>query len=245
MIVFIFKKSMNTINMEQFLKNTKLTLNELGKIKLPNVKHIKLDIGLSYNAPHSFEWLKKEDSLLVFGFEPNPKSLSYIENIAGKSYLLNYLNSSLFVIPCALGLENTTVKLYSTSNDVGCSSLFEPISLPVDSKFEVPCYTLKSFFDIFPFEQYPIIEYIKVDAQGSDLDIIKGGGEYIKEHVVIITMEADGEYYHNTKNSESDIESYMISIGFERIKSDYVRDPTYVNTFYKDLAKDIYFEQFT
>jgi len=36
--------------------------------------HVKLDIGLSYNAPQSQSWLSKEPNLMVFGFEPNPES---------------------------------------------------------------------------------------------------------------------------------------------------------------------------
>ena len=53
------------------------------RIYIPNnIKKVKLDIGLSINAPHSYQWLKQEpDDLLVFGFEPNPESVSSIKDI--------------------------------------------------------------------------------------------------------------------------------------------------------------------
>lgn len=40
--------------------------------------HIKIDIGLSYNAPQSQDWLTKEPNLMVFGFEPNPDVIDSI-----------------------------------------------------------------------------------------------------------------------------------------------------------------------
>lgn len=50
-----------------------------GKIEIPNhIKHIKLDIGLSYSAPMSQYWLSHEKDLLVFGFEPNPACVESI-----------------------------------------------------------------------------------------------------------------------------------------------------------------------
>jgi hypothetical protein len=55
---------------------------------------------------------------------------------------------------------------------------------------KVPVYSLKHFFDIFPWDKYEYIEFIKIDTQGSDLDVVKGAGEYIKK-VVYITIEAE------------------------------------------------------
>ena len=44
-----------------------------GKISIPeNIKHVKLDIGLSYSAPMSQYWLSHEEDLIVFGFRAPP-----------------------------------------------------------------------------------------------------------------------------------------------------------------------------
>lgn len=236
--------------MEKFiLNNTSLKFKENGKLDLPkNKKHVKIDIGLSYNAPQSQLWLSKENDLLVFGFEPHPDSVKSITNGAVKLHSehgnpldIKYINKQFFIIPCALGLVNTNLKLYSTSNDPGCSSVFEPNYFNINNIFEVPCFTLKSFFDIFPFEDYPLIEYIKVDAQGSDLNIVKSGYEYIKNHVAIITLEAENFQYKNTSNSESEINSYMESIGFEKVYTTRTTDPTFINKKFKNL--EIYYQQ--
>jgi hypothetical protein len=52
--------------------------------KIPlNKKRVKIDIGLSYNAPQSQVWFKNDnddDDLYIFGFEPNPYNVKSILN---------------------------------------------------------------------------------------------------------------------------------------------------------------------
>ena len=45
-----------------------------------NCTHFKIDVGLSYGANQSSEWLEREPNLMVFGFEPNPESVQCITN---------------------------------------------------------------------------------------------------------------------------------------------------------------------
>lgn len=229
-------------------KNTKIRISN-GKIVIPeNTKHIKIDIGLSYSAPHSQVWLEKEEDLCVFGFEPHPESINSILSGAvkrhpshGKPLETKYIDNGFNLIPCALSSFSNNIKLYSTPQDIGCSSIFEPINTIVNKIYEVPCFTLVDFFEIFPFDDFPIIEYIKIDAQGSDLDIIKGGKDYISKYVVIITIEPENDCYKNTVNSFDDIVKYMTSINFSLIETTQAKDPTFVNNHFLDMP--VYFEQ--
>lgn len=50
----------------------------------------------------------------------------------------------------------------------------DPILGEVLDVVPVEVTTLKHFFDRFPWDRFPHIEYLKVDAQGADLDILKG-----------------------------------------------------------------------
>jgi len=229
-------------------------LFENNKIKIPsNFKHIKLDIGLSYSAPQTQVWLKNEDNLLVFGFEPNPDSVNSIKSLLNTKKDLcrvdvleqKYINKSAFIIPIALGTNhNDSVDFYITENDEGCSSLYKPINIPIKKCIKVPVFKLSDFFDIFPFDTVDYIEYIKIDAQGSDLDIIKSGGEYISKKVVFVTLEADGNHYSGAfHNITENITEYMNSIGFQKINHPNTTDPTYVNTKFIEISKDIYIRQ--
>jgi hypothetical protein len=124
-----------------------------------NIKHIKLDIGLSYNAPYSQNWLENEPNLLVIGFEPNPDFLVSIlskdnidkrESCHGDPINKKYVNDRFFLFPIALSNVNepTEMIFYETQKDVGCSSLYKPIDLNLGEykiKSNVPVYSLHLF----------------------------------------------------------------------------------------------------
>jgi len=218
--------------------------------------HVKLDIGLSYNAPCSQRWLSHEDdTLMVFGFEPNPESISHIKsknNYLRNSNCLNtkYIEEGRFVIQkCALSLvsEPTTMKFYVSNNDCGTSSLFpndERHLGKIKEVIDVPVYSLKMFFDDFPWDRFQYIDYVKIDAQGSDLNILKSAGSYLSDRVVYVTAEGDGKQYIGAHEcSEANIISYMESQGFMRIHHPNTIDPTFVNKKYIELSKNIYINQ--
>jgi FkbM family methyltransferase len=167
------------MNIKKYIPS-QLLIND--KIKLPNnFTQVKIDIGLSHNAPNSEVWLNRNpNSLIVFGFEPNPKALNilrgYLKRDEKFEYVLSLdkLNNNFFLIPLALGNENKSSNFYSvTSIDCGVSSLYKPTQWDY-TQFQVPQFKLDTFLELFPFNQIPYISHIKIDAQGHDWNIIKG-----------------------------------------------------------------------
>jgi FkbM family methyltransferase len=219
---------------------------------------IKFDIGLSYNAPNSNQWLENDDTgkLLVLGFEPDPESVRCIQNKNIKKRHPShdtpikdkYINSQFFVIPVALSNVNEPkmMDFYSMEKDVGTSSLYSPNSIlgNISIVRKVPVYPLKYFIENIPWNHFSHIDYIKIDAQGSDLDIIKSAGVLLKEKVVYITAEPEHSQYNNCEhNTLSNIEQYLVDNGFIRIKHPNTTDPTFVNRIFLDIAKDIFISQ--
>ncbi len=226
-----------------------ISFREDGKISIPShIKHIKLDIGLSYSAPMSQYWLTHEDDLLVFGFEPNPEAVHSILQGAKKRHAghgdpldKKFIGTQFFIIPSALGLQsmsNSLMKFYVTKDDCGCSSLYRPKEMEIERIVNVPVFSLSDFFDLFPFDTHPVIDYIKIDAQGADLEIAKGAGRYLAEKVVYITLEPENDQYENTANSHQSIDAYMHSIGFIPHTSKDTGDPTYFNPRFIDYIKN-------
>jgi FkbM family methyltransferase len=221
--------------------------------------HVKIDVGLSYNAPQSQNWLSHEDSkLMVIGFEPNPDSVDIIMSgnnrkqhpSHGDCLEHRFIDEGRFIIqPVALSnnvKSQTTMPFYVSQNDCGTSSLFsndERMLGKIKKVIDVPVVSLESFFDGFPWERFTYIDYLKIDAQGSDLNILKGAGHYLYDRVVFVTAEGDGYQYHGAGEcNELNITKYMESQNFIRIKHPNTQDPTFLNKKYLDL-KNIYIAQ--
>lgn len=226
--------------------------------KIPgHINKIKIDIGLSYNAPQSQKWFEHDgNSLYVFGFEPNTECLESLNNkniikrhpSHGKPIEDKYLESNMCIIPVALNnvQEESQGIFYQMENDCGISSLNYPDQIQlgnVKAITTVPVYSLKHFFDIFIWDRYPYIEYMKIDAQGSDYDILQGADDYI-ERIIYITAEPESNMYAKcSKNTTDNIRSYLEKKGFRQVLHPNTSDPTFLNTRFQHLANDIFIYQ--
>lgn len=220
-----------------------------------SIKRVKIDVGLSYNAPQSQVWLQQEKDLFVFGFEPNPDSVLSLQssNIQKQQpshgQPLSDENKSRFhLFPVALSdvNEKQEMDFYMTTKDCGTSSLLKPKEElgPIKAKVSVPVYSLAHFFDTFPWDRFPYIEYLKIDAQGSDLQIVKGAKQYLSERIVFVTLEPHGSLYEGGDDcTEEAIETYMRSNDFICIQHPNTVDPTFVNRRFLEVANSIFIYQ--
>ena len=132
-------------------------------------------------------WLEDE-CVENFIFKKNVKETNYI--VTPK----NTIN----IFPVALNdiVDPTTMSFYNMAEDTGTSSLFRPVdpNLGTVQKIQnMPVFSLKHFFDLFPWDRFEYIDYIKIDAQGADLAILKSAGKYLSDLVVYITAEAESK----------------------------------------------------
>jgi FkbM family methyltransferase len=254
---------------EALIKNG-VKFDENSKVVIPSyINKIKFDIGISCEAIHTENWLNQDpDDLLVFGFEALPicveKTRAYYSQpvsvwpyIKPKHFtnsIINtkWLDNQFIIVPFALGnLDKDTVDFYVTNSDVGCSSILKPskvlegIGRSVNRVISIPIYKLSDFFELLPLDKIDHIDYIKVDVQGTDLAVIKSGGQYISDKVVFVTMEAETDQYENaSENSLTHMVDYMKSIGFLYIKHTNTNDATFLNSKFQHLGNSIYISQF-
>lgn len=226
-----------------------------------NITSLKIDIGLSYNVPQSQIWLENDPHTFVFGFEPNPDCISIIQagNIEkkdpchGTPIKEEYRKNRFALFPVALANvdEPTKMDFYQMANDCGTSSLFRPTDHsigPVKTMVQVPVYSLKHFFGALTeqniWDRFPHIDYIKIDAQGADYQILVGAGDYLKERVVYITAEPEYMSYENcVENNAGNITQYLESQNFERINHPNTSDPTFLNKKFAHLKDAIFIWQ--
>lgn len=215
-----------------------------GKVRIPPwAKRVKLDIGTSINAPNSEMWTNRDSDVCVFGFEPNTYNVEFVKkggNIWPVHLTPSKVDNSVFLINCALGNQYIeSADFYCTEGDSGTSSLFIPKNFSVKEKIEVPVLKLEGFFDLFPWEIIEYIEQVKIDAQSSDLDIIKGMGRYLSERAVYLDVETTtGNAYSNVERPE-EIKSYMEDSGFTCITWD--TNATFVNRKFESVTKDVHY----
>lgn len=231
-----------------------LSLSANGFLVLPsNIKRLKIDAGLSFNAPNSNFWLNKIPNLAVFGFEPNRVSVGNLisggnkercspkKNRFFKCLDRKFIGNQWFPFPVALHSAPSTSTFHNSLIDPGTSSLFRPITKDKgpSTHFEVPVRTLSELFSRIPWGnvgesgRFQIIEHLKTDAQGADLAILKGAGHYLRERVVCVKSEklAPGYATHVnfTAHGPQGLMNYMISQGF-RLTRDTGTDYEFVNT---------------
>ena len=174
-------------------------VDDAGVLRLPDgITRLKIDVGLSSNAPHSQLWLEKIPGLAVFGFEPNLQAVSDLLSGSNPRGLKTVLDATavgnhFFLFPVALGSQRGTVNFHATE-ELSTSSVLQPASWAHDV-YPVPMVPLSDLLSRIPWGfdgdagVFSVVEHIKVDGQGHDLEILRGAGQYLRERVVCVTAE--------------------------------------------------------
>jgi hypothetical protein len=237
-----------------------LNRNSQGQavLSLPSwVRRVRLDIGLSYSAPISQQWLSQAEAedcadLIVIGVEPNPQSCASICRFGSPHWTSlqpRYIREGRFLLlPCALGdvppaaAAVVTMPLHVTANDPGCSSLFRPVDFEVLHVAQVPVFAAEDIVRLLPLDVR--VDYVKIDAQGADTEILRSFHETLAARGLRVTAEAEDVQYANTRNSEKDIARVMTSAGFTRCATSSIDatlsadDPSFVNSrFQAEVAR--------
>ena len=165
-----------------------------------------LDIGAHTGQFHS--WSKRVwPDVGVFMIEANPLHESHLDKLAmmnGDNYLID-----------ALGDEEREVTFYTRSDKPhteGNSYYKEANYWDIPQLVQKSKTKLKKLDNIF--EDDATFELIKIDTQGSELDILKGGKELVKRALAVVLEVSLIEYNEGAPSAEETI-NYMNKIGFE------------------------------
>lgn len=166
-----------------------------------------LDIGAHTGQFHS--WSKRVwPDVGVFMIEANPLHESTLDRLA-------MMNGDKYLI-AAMGDEEREVTFYTRSDKPhteGNSYYKEHNYWDIPQLVQESKVKLKKLDDVF--EDDAVFELIKIDTQGSELDILKGGVKLISKSSVIVLEIAYTEYNEGAPTAK-DIINYMNSIGFEK-----------------------------
>jgi FkbM family methyltransferase len=176
---------------------------------------IKFDVGA--NMGKDTQRLAADGSI-VYAFEPTQELLHQF------LWPIQKQNPNVIVVPFAVDVENGFKTFNISANrDWGCSSLYDfaddihqkwpnrPDFVKTHS-YKVPTITLYDFVNMY---NIPSIDYLHIDAQGSDFKVLLS----LKDKISIVksgVVEAWNkvELYKGTSNSAVEIRNFLLSNGF-------------------------------
>jgi len=227
------------------------TLDENGFYKIPDdVEKIRFDIGTSIDAQNSALWLARHKDLFVLGIEPNKDSIKELhqrtyppshhrivsldENkIKLDRFGLRDIAEHFKLLTCAL--DSVDEPCYSTfymtdERNYGCSSLLKPTeklkSVDVKGVDQVAVMSFAEVLSHVPWDRFPTIDIVKIDAQGKDLDILKSAGDYL-EKVKVVHVETTTWGCYNGACETNEIREFMKKNDFTHMFGQV--NETYVN----------------
>jgi FkbM family methyltransferase len=155
-------------------------------------------------------WNPYFKNLEVLAFEPDPEECSTL-NSKEHPYTIRYL-------PIALGADNNKEATLFITRQPGCSSLLQPNAelcrdyqygqaMEVVDKKSITLNRLENICDGFQ------PDVIKVDTQGTELDVLIGAGKLL-DNVLVVELEIEFVPQYMGQAVFSDVDAYMRQRGF-------------------------------
>ena len=181
-----------------------MRLNEVKELGIDPVAI--LDIGA--HTGQFYRWAKAVwQNVPVFMIESNPLHEGKLRNMTF------YMDDDYLI--AALGDEEKEVTFYTRSDKPhteGNSYYKEKNYWDIPQLVQESIVRLQRLDDLF--EDEAVFQLIKIDTQGSELDILRGGENLVSKASVIILEVAYTEYNVGAPTYE-DVVEYMNEIGFE------------------------------
>lgn len=168
-----------------------------------------VDVGSMGGLEAEWSWLKDEGLLKSVGFEPDEREFAKLRS-----------DDRTVFHPCALSAEPGRALELHVAREPGKTSLFKPNMellrrFPKPERFEtvrtisLPADRVRTLDEIVP-----AADFIKLDTQGSELSILKGG-EKLLNGVLGLKVEVEFlELYHG-QPLFADVDSFLRARGFE------------------------------
>ena len=174
-------------------------------------RRVWIDVG-AHEGETTFPFAAADPSLLVYAFEPNLRAAS---RIMGR--LRNYV-----VLPIAVAERDGSAELHLNAyeqsssllpaDQAGMKSWITEQEFKVTGTVTVPTMRLDTFLNEAGVES---VDYLKIDAQGLDLEVVKSAGDRIRD-VAKVQLEATTVSYRQYEGApgKSVVVEYMKSMGF-------------------------------
>lgn len=192
---------------------------------LSNEKYVAIDVGAALGVQPW--WQEVLEFATVYAYEPNKSSSEKLKQL--------YHQYDYHVIENALDIDDSEKQLYLTNIPTG-SSLLKPSSA---YKYVNPSY-------FFPYKEEKILTYsaktsfaqnnindidlMKIDTQGTELNILKGLGDNYLNKLLAVEFEAGLPGAYEEQPTFLEVHKYMTDHNFELFDLRSSRGNIYFNT---------------
>jgi FkbM family methyltransferase len=152
---------------------------------------LSLDIG-AFIGSHSFEYLKH--SLGVISFEPNPSAFWCLSHNCPRAVKINMALGDKFT-------ERYWTRIYPNCGASYLSDMPSPDCLVVQVR------PLDSF-------KFGLIGFLKIDAEGEEVAILRGGRETIRKNKPAMCIEVNDAALNRTGTSRHELLSLLKEYGY-------------------------------
>ena len=140
----------------------------------------------------------------VYSFEPTPLSYALLKKNIG----YNKLEKIVEAFPTAVADKEGEISFYlndplSKGNSISSNNTFErSVQVKHDEIIKVKAVALDS---LLQKEKIENLKLIKIDAEGAELQILKGGKELIQKYKPYITLEIHPNSFDNIENTMTEL----------------------------------------
>lgn len=196
--------------------------NYLRKLNLflkgnPTKKRVAIDVGACYGFVSEY-LSKRYDEVKAFEIV-TPVRDCLNENVK------RFENDNVEVFPYGLGEKEGEIDIYFTPSWTGHSSHYRnPDIMAGSGKYESVLKCQIRTLDSFEFD---VVDYIKIDVEGLEVQVLRGAIETIKRCRPVITTEINADNPESVRRSVETI-SMLEGLGYEyqrTIGSDFIWSP--------------------
>jgi len=225
--------------------------------RLSSFDRIRIDVGLSFNAPFTKHWSENHPDTLILAIEPSLHSLSIIFSVnkppyenksllqlspTGFAYLSQnrpiMLDNMLF-LPCALSNCAWQETTFYENTDPGTSSLYPPNVHTPRAATQVTVTSLNSLLQSIKLDPNKLIEVLKIDTQGNDLFVLLGAVNFLPQTMYVQVEISTYGQYKDVPETFLTIDSLMRANNFHMCHRDHRGDAIYLNNKFKNLRDKI------
>jgi len=183
--------------------------------ELPSTINI-LDIGCRWGFAEKFVQPENLGAFKIYGFDPDVDECARLQQ-----HYMGLPEGTIECIPQALAGKPGKRNLYVTK-EPACSSLYPPIQYLVDRYPALDCIRLEKMISVNVTtldrwgEENGIgdIDYIKIDTQGSELEILQGGENLLKT-VRCIDIEVEFNPIYEGQGLFFEVDAHLRRHGFQ------------------------------